>query len=317
MLKKIIAPISYRLIKSYRDRYITPPVDRINFEKELIYDADIASELIIGALSSDRPLMISRYGSNELDTTLNYKKNHPLSFLRRIYPFWIGDRTKKKMKVEAGFFPSNDKTLSQFSDLIYRITSNIDILGAWIGNENLMPLPDECINIFLPRLEPFWSKKPWTAQLKNKKVLVVHPFDESIKSQYAKREMLFANKDVLPEFASLTVIKAVQSIGGETNGFKSWFDALQYMEDEIDKVDYDVALIGCGAYGMPLAAHCKKMGKKAVHLGGSLQLLFGIRGNRWETEQDIYMQFMNEHWVRPLESERPAGAQNVENACYW
>lgn len=159
MLKKIIAPISYKVIKSYRDRYITPPVDRINFEKELIYDADIASKLIIGALSSNKPLMISRYGSNELDTTLNYKKNHPLSFLRRIYPFWIGDRTKKKMKVEAGFFPSNDKTLSQFSDLIYRITSDIDILGTWIGNENLMPLPDECIKIYLPRLEPFWSKK--------------------------------------------------------------------------------------------------------------------------------------------------------------
>lgn len=317
MLKKIIAPISYRLIKSYRDRYITPPVDRINFEKELIYDADIASELIIGALSSDRPLMISRYGSNELDTTLNYKKNHPLSFLRRIYPFWIGDRTKKKMKVEAGFFPSNDKTLSQFSDLIYRITSNIDILGVWVGNENLMPLPDECIKIFLPRLEPFWSKKTWTKCLEGKKIVVIHPFAESISQQYRKRELLFANKDILPVFASLTIIKAVQSIGGETNGFKTWFDALQYMENEIDKVDYDVALIGCGAYGMPLAAHCKKMGKKAVHLGGSLQLLFGIRGNRWETEQDIYMQFMNEHWVRPLESERPAGAQNVENACYW
>lgn len=89
------------------------------------------------------------------------------------------------------------------------------------------------------------------------------------------------------------------------------------MESVIDKVDYDVALIGCGAYGMPLAAHCKRMGKKAVHLGGALQLLFGIRGNRWETEQDIYKQFMNEHWVRPLESERPKVALNVENACYW
>ena len=59
------------------------------------------------------------------------------------------------------------------------------------------------------------------------------------------------------------------------------------------------------------------MGKKAVHIGGALQLLFGIRGNRWETEQDIYMQFMNKHWVRPLESERPKAAHNVENACYW
>lgn len=316
-MSNIFSPITYKLIKGYRDRYITPPVDRAVFEKDLIQDADTAAEIIFEALSSEKPTMISRYGSNELDATLNYKKKHPLSFLRRIFPFWIGDRTKKKMKVEAGFFPSNNKTLSQFSDLIYRITSDIDILGTWIGNENLMPLSKECIKIFLPRIEPFWSRKPWTKCLEGKKIVVIHPFAESIKQQYNKRELLFANKDILPEFASLIVIKAVQSLGGETNGFASWFDALHYMEDEIDKVDYDVALIGCGAYGMPLAAHCKKMGKKAVHLGGSLQLLFGIRGNRWETEQDIYMQFMNEHWVRPLECEKPAGAQNVENACYW
>lgn len=316
-MSNIFSPITYKLIKGYRDRYITPPVDRANFEKDLIQDADKSSEIIIGALSSDKPIMISRYGATELNATLNYKKGHPLTFLRRIYPFWIGERTKKNMMDLSGFFPSNDKTLSQFSDLIYRITSDIDILGTWIGNENLMPLPNECIKVFLPRIEPFWSKTPWTKCLEGKKIVVIHPFAESICQQYNKRELLFANKDILPEFASLTVIKAVQSLGGETNGFASWFDALHYMEDEIDKVDYDVALIGCGAYGMPLAAHCKKMGKKAVHLGGSLQLLFGIRGNRWETEQDIYMQFMNEHWVRPLECEKPAGAQNVENACYW
>jgi len=316
-MSNIFSPITYKLIKGYRDRYITPPVDRADFERDLIQDVDKASEIIIGALSSEKPIMISRYGATELNATLNYKKKHPLSFLRSICPFWIGERTKKNMINLSGFFPSNDKTLSQFSDLIYRITSDIDILGTWIGNENLMPLSKECIKIFLPRIEPFWSRKPWTKCLEGKKIVVIHPFTESIKQQYNKRELLFANKDILPEFASLTVIKAVQSLGGETNGFASWFDALQYMEDEIDKVDYDVALIGCGAYGMPLAAHCKKMGKKAVHLGGSLQLLFGIRGNRWETEQDIYMQFMNEHWVRPLESERPAGAQNVENACYW
>lgn len=49
------------------------------------------------------------------------------------------------------------------------------------------------------------------------------------------------------------------------------------MKDEIDKRDYDIALIGCGAYGFPLAAHIKRSGKKAVHLGGALQLLFGIK----------------------------------------
>lgn len=316
MLKKIIAPISYRLIKSYRDRYIMPPVDNNSYFTDAISDPDDAATIISNALKAEMPCMISRLGFTELDAMLGFKKGVPLSLLRKCFPFWVGDRTKLKMQANAGFFPNTNRMLSRFSDLMFAIIPSIDIITIFRSEESLA-VKHKCIKIKAPYLEPFWSINPWTAQLKNKKVLVIHPFAESIKIQYAKRDLLFDNKDVLPEFNSLTVIKAVQSIGGETNGFKTWFDALQYMENEIDKVDYDVALIGCGAYGMPLAAHCKKMGKKAVHLGGSLQLLFGIRGNRWETEQDIYMQFMNEHWVRPLESERPAGAQNVENACYW
>lgn len=77
------------------------------------------------------------------------------------------------------------------------------------------------------------------------------------------------------------MIRAVQSLGGNSQ-FKDWFEALEYMKTEIDKVDYDICLIGAGAYGFPLAAHVKRQGKQGVHLGGALQLLFGIKGKRWE-----------------------------------
>lgn len=317
MIKKILSPITYQIIKKYRDRYIYQSIIDITKEHNVINNSESSSNIISSFINSDYPCLISRFGSVELDAAINYKKKQPLSIIRSFYPFWISNSTIKRMQTNAGFFPIKHKSLSSFSDLIYSIVPEIDILGIWIGSENRMPISKRCKLIQLQYLEPFWSTKPWTAELKGRKILVVHPFAESIKNQYAKRDLLFDNKDVLPEFDSLTVIKAVQSIGGETNGFKTWFDALQHMENEIDKVDYDVALIGCGAYGMPLAAHCKQMGKKAIHLGGALQLLFGIRGNRWETEQNIYMQFMNEHWVRPLENERPKAAKNVENACYW
>ncbi len=88
------------------------------------------------------------------------------------------------------------------------------------------------------------------------------------------------------------------------------------MEDEIDKHDYDIALIGCGAYGFPLAAHVKRRGKKAVHLAGTLQLLFGIIGSRWEHDE-LYNQLFNEYWCRPNENEKPQTANHVENGCYW
>ncbi|MGL4293479.1 MAG: hypothetical protein ACRCSQ_07885, partial [Bacteroidales bacterium] len=59
----------------------------------------------------------------------------------------------------------------------------------------------------------------------------------------------------------------------------------------------------------------------AFHLGGSLQLLFGITGNRWEDRnyhpEYPYYQLMNQYWVRAGAKERPPIAGKVEGACYW
>ncbi len=95
------------------------------------------------------------------------------------------------------------------------------------------------------------------------------------------------------------------------------------MKAQMDDTDYDVCLIGCGAYAFPLAAHAKRQGKQAVHLGGSLQLLFGIKGKRW-TEQygtdpakNPYLKLFNEHWVFPSADEKPKNASAIEDACYW
>ena len=85
----------------------------------------------------------------------------------------------------------------------------------------------------------------------------------------------------------------------------------------INAIDFDIAIIGCGAYGMPLAAHVKRIGKKAVHLGGQTQLLFGIKGKRWETGHDKIKSMFNEHWVYPSNDERPKNFISVESGAYW
>ena len=109
--------------------------------------------------------------------------------------------------------------------------------------------------------------------------------------------------------------------------FKTWFEALDYMYDEVMKKDFDVALIGCGAYGFPMAAHVKRSGKKAVHLGGATQLLFGIKGNRWEDPmygvkewglpKGFYTEMFNPYWAKAGKDRRPANADSIEGACYW
>ena len=127
--------------------------------------------------------------------------------------------------------------------------------------------------------------------------------------------LLFANKNVLPEF-NLVTIKAVQSIAGNECGYKTWFDALDHMKNKISEKEFDIAIIGCGAYGFPLASFIKDQGKKAVHIGGATQILFGIKGARWD-EREFFQKMYNEYWVRPSEEETPNNNDLVEGGCYW
>jgi hypothetical protein len=144
--------------------------------------------------------------------------------------------------------------------------------------------------------------------------LVIHPFVESIKKQYARRDKLFANQDILPAF-ELETIQAVQSIAGNDCGYTTWFDALEAMKNEIVRKQFDIAILGCGAYGFPLAAFIKEQGKRAVHMGGATQILFGIKGGRWDAS--TVSRLYNEYWIRPGASEVPTGIHKVENGCYW
>ena len=63
----------------------------------------------------------------------------------------------------------------------------------------------------------------------------------------------------------------------QKTGYDTWFDALAAMEKQMDACDYEVAIIGAGAYGLPLAAHARDTGHVAIQMSGATQLLFGIK----------------------------------------
>lgn len=298
-------------------------------------DPDTVSAIISEALQSESPCMIARFGSTELGCVINYLgvkngSHNPISYLLgKTNMWWWNPGAVNNLSEASGFFPKGDiKLVEEFCELFLNDIKHIDILGSWHANESY--LEDRIRHtkkIFLPYLEPYWSKQPWTKSLKDKKVLVVHPFAALIEEQYHNhRKNLFANEDCLPQY-ELKTIQAVQSLGGENNRFANWFEALKWMEDEIDKTDYDVCIIGCGAYGLHLAAHIKRSGKKAIHIGGATQLLFGIKGNRWEDlnygvkewglPYGFYPNLFNEYWAKPGDAFKPKNADKVENACYW
>lgn len=82
------------------------------------------------------------------------------------------------------------------------------------------------------------------------------------------------------------------------------------------EIDFDIAIVGCGAYGFPLAAKIKAAGKQVIHMGGVTQVLFGIKGRRWVENPRSELKF-NDAWVYPMSSETPQNNKVVENGCYW
>ncbi len=283
--------------------------------KNMLYtpplDGELCTTIIKEELKGNKPSMIARFGSTEIKAIL-----YPN------FPFFIRPFLKKRvfgnMFTLSGFFPSNEVTIRKFSKMMLEDMKLLDILGCWrIEERFLQKFFPSAKRIKLSTLEPYMQKDPWSEVLADKKVLVIHPFNTTIESQYTNnREYLFADKRVLPKFKTLETIRAIQTIAGTGSTFNDWFEALDYMKTEIDKKDFDIAIIGCGAYGFPLAAHVKRLGKKAIHLGGPTQMLFGIKGKRW-VDNTRFSTIINDYFVAPSAKDKIENASKVENGCYW
>ena len=274
---------------------------------------DNIQECIIQKIMSGQPFMAARIGGVEgkacladIGVKLKMKKKIPTKSI-------------EKLCLNAGFFPAEEKAVMEFSSLMLDKLKSIDFLGSMKLNpeEYLVRkyIPKHACLTEIGNLEPYYADNPWTQALQGKKVLVIHPFVDTIVKQYEKRSLLFEDKRILPEF-DLKTLKAVQSIAGTQTEYNDWFDALNWMYQKAMEIDFDIALIGCGAYGLPLAAKIKESGKQAIHLGGAVQILFGIKGERWNSVPEVRKLF-NEHWVHPATDEIPEKAELVEGGCYW
>lgn len=297
--------------------HIKPRADR--YAGRQMSDIDTASDKIKEYLKSGKAFMAGRLGLFE-------------TAVMRMYEFEIKKKyalTMENLYNCAGFFP-NDITLgNRFNEVMQDALSQTDVYAR---NEQFLEdyfiskcLPEEsCIGRTFGVFDVFDLKDSWSSALAGKKVLVVSPFTESISSQYEKREKLFAGTDILPAF-ELKTYKSLLTVGDlKDDRFDNWFEALDHMKREILAIDFDVALLGCGAYGFPLAAEIKRSGRQAIHMGGVLQILFGVMGRRWDGSRfggldkmpEGLKKYYNDAWIYPLEG-KPKEAGKVEYGPYW
>lgn len=271
-------------------KYTFIPKAYAPFKKYKIDENKVIYDLIIQALKNKTPLMMGRYSSgkhNIMQNTLLYEYKI-ISSIKKSY---------EELCVNARFFPYTRSRQEQYQwakkiyTLMLESTANCAVFGTWNGHlgfeEYFIKITKQKLPLFVgysffsPQVD---AEIPFTYALKDTTVLMIHPFAKTIENQYKNREKLFLNPKILPSF-NLKTFQAVQTINRiQDSRFKNWFEALDWMSDEVAKIKFDIALIACGAYGFPLASKIKKMGKIAIHCGGVLQLLFGIKGKRWEDE---------------------------------
>lgn len=287
------------------------PYDRFSNE---ILSAKESNRRMAEMIRSKEPCFVGRIGSTELETICNYQyftgrsRDSGVPYTQNITNM-LCDWT--------GFFPAEHTAMDRFCELYLKKIKEADMLWCmWESFYEDRLYRDFCPQTKLTRYDetgfPLYDEEPWTYALEGKKVLVIHPFDVSIRQNYRRKEALFDNKRFLPDF-ELKTLRAVQTLADHKDvPYRDWFEALEYMEAQMQEIDFDVALIGAGAYGFPLAAFAKSIGKQAFHIGGMLQLYFGIRGKYYDK-----FHYHKESWSRPLETERPSGYQKVEEGRYW
>ena len=104
------------------------------------------------------------------------------------------------MRNNAGFFPVNDDSLKRFAKLMLQDMKEVDILASWRPEEIFFRKQlHDAFKISLADLWPSTDRDYWSKTLKGKKILVIHPFADSIQSQYIQhRDKLFPNELILP-----------------------------------------------------------------------------------------------------------------------
>ena len=242
----------------------------------------------------------------------------------QIQPRWPGGwswrRPAHRLMNNAGFFPVEKKAFLEWHDIMMQAIPSMDYLCSWQTDSHLQDYEKFLIHDLAPAsrnlplvqlgrpLLPFLVPFPW---------LVVSPFTKTIRRQLPKLREVHdpgGRREVdwsLPVETCQLVRCPFQS-HLEPSPYASWREGLEKLTAEVLAEDFAVALIGAGAWSLPLAARIRAAGRSAIHFGGETQLLFGIKGKRWE-RYGIY----NDAWVSPDPSEMPAHRSRVEDGCYW
>jgi hypothetical protein len=158
------------------------------------------------------------------------------------------------------------------------------------------------IELVMPFLNSF---KTWG---EDKRILIISPLSKSLQYQFKRKDRIikgytFPNFELLTYNTNLTwqhPEDTKEKLGLKTN---NWHEECERIFSDVVKLNFDIAFLSCGSYGLPLGYFIKhEMHKKSVYIGGALNMLFAIYGERYSASN--FVKYYNpECLLDPFENE--------------
>jgi hypothetical protein len=278
-------------------------------------NTEVGNRKFVEYLQSRRPFAAGKIGTAEI-LGLEFHDR----IIRLPFPRMSWRRPASRLANNAGFFPVEKEAFKRWNTEMRESVANLDFICLWQRDPFTAEYEQRLVKILAPKAKRIPMSdlgKNMLPLLAPYRLLVISPFVKTMQKQLPYLMNIHGNdkleKKSWDQLASkIRFLRCPFQWHLEKSPFPSWETGLEILFQEAKKETFEIALIGAGAWSIPLAAKIKNIGRTAIHTGGETQLFFGIKGKRWDNK-NIYNQF----WRSCLPEETPPKNSKIDNGCYW
>jgi len=232
---------------------------------------------------------------------------------------------------QGGIFPPDPHFYLDYNKFYIEQVRNLDCLGICYDRPQM---EREIIKyyhlknklIFYPNQEPDKSSPSNEANcylpfFKDRKLLIICPFGDLLKSRATKQVFEAVWLKTGKKWFNPKNVEAIEfpyGFSAETHAiYPTALDLFGNIKEEIQRKDFDIALIAGAGLAIPIASYIKSIGKIGIDLGGHLQILFGVIGQRWRQLEDWKSRYFNDSWIDMPNRYKPKETDVCDRGAYW
>jgi len=231
---------------------------------------------------------------------------------------WV--RPATRLANNAGFFPVELDAYRGWNREMRASIAHLDFVCLWQTDPFLRLYESKFVSKNAEKAQRIpmgWLGKSILHEIADFRCLVISPFIKTMQMQLPRMRQIHdpenqTNTNWEKLASNIRFLRCPLQWHLEPSPYRSWAEGLEILSGKVAQEQFDVALVGAGAWSLPLAAQIKKSGRSAIHTGGETQLFFGIKGQRWN-----HIDFYNSAWVSVLPEETPELRAKIDDACYW